>query len=257
MPFENPPVSTGQKLRSLLFNAVFYVNLVVFLLGGFFFMFTPRRWSMWALKQWAKSSLWWLKTITGTGFEIRGRKYIPKGATIVAGKHQSMWETFAILPLLDDPAIVLKRELLWIPVFGWFAQKFKMIAVDRGAGTAALKSLIKNAASAVKENRQIIIFPEGTRVPPLAAPDYKPGAAALYTRLKLPVTPFGLNSGLYWPRRRYQRYPGTIIIEFLEPIEAGLSRKQFSTRLESAIEECTTRLCLQGLDKDFGIRTGV
>ena len=251
MPYEPPPLSLTQTLRSIVFNIVFYLNLVVFLVAGFWFLFTPRRWSMAALKLWARTSLWWMKLIAGTSYEVRGKQFIPKGASLVAGKHQSFWETFAILPLLDDPAIVLKRELLWIPLFGWFAAKFKMIAIDRGAGTAALKSLIKNAGLAAKAGRQIIIFPEGTRAAPMAPPDYKPGAAALYMRLGLPVTPFALNSGLYWPRRRFERYPGTIIIEFLPPIEPGLPRKQFSARLKQTIEENVNRLCKEALQKDF------
>lgn len=232
--------------RSLLFNLVFYINLVLFLVLGFWFMFTPRSWSMAALQTWARVSLWWMKLITGTTMEIRGGEHIPPAGGLLAGKHQSAWDIFALLPLLADPALVLKRELTFIPVFGWFCLKFKMISVDRSAGPSALKKMIADAKLAIAMKRQVLIFPEGTRMAPDAQPDYKPGAAALYTQLGVPCTPFALNSGLYWPRRQFIRRPGTIIVEFLPPIEAGLARKEFSSRLQKAIEDATDRLVAEG-----------
>ena len=165
--------------RSLLFNAVYYLNLIAFMVLGCVFYVTPRVWSIAALKVWARTSVWLLRVITGTRMEVRGEENIPEGAVLVAGKHQSMWETFALLPLLDDPAVVLKRELTWIPIFGWFALKFQMLPVDRDAGAGALRRLIARAQQIVAAKRQILIFPEGTRRAPDAPPDYKPGAAAL------------------------------------------------------------------------------
>lgn len=238
-------------LRSLAFNLIFYVNLIAFLVGGAMFLFTPRSWSMAALKVWARTSLWLLRAIAGVQHEVRGRQHIPQGAALVAGKHQSLWETFALLPALEDPAIVLKRELTWIPLFGWFAVKFKMIPVDRGAAASALKSLIAAARAAVSANRQIVIFPEGTRRAPDAEADYKPGAAALYLQLDVPCVPFALNSGLYWPRRKFLRHPGTIIVEFLPAIPPGLKRREFSAQLEAAIETATAALVREGIQADF------
>ena len=208
--------------RSLLFNAVYYLNLIAFMVLGCVFYVTPRVWSIAALKVWARTSVWLLRVITGTRMEVRGEENIPEGAVLVAGKHQSMWETFALLPLLDDPAVVLKRELTWIPIFGWFALKFQMLPVDRDAGAGALRRLIARAQQIVAAKRQILIFPEGTRRAPDAPPDYKPGAAALYLQLGVPCVPFALNSGLYWPRRKFLRYPGTIIVEFLPAIQPGM-----------------------------------
>jgi 1-acyl-sn-glycerol-3-phosphate acyltransferase len=234
-------------VRSFLFNIVFYVNLIAFLVFGCVFYVTPRSWSIAALKVWARASLWWLKVIAGTKIEVRGREHLPAGrAALVAGKHQSLWETFALLPLLDDPAVVLKRELTWIPLFGWFALKFRMLAVDREAGSTALKRLIAQGRDAVAARRQILIFPEGTRRAPDAPPDYKPGAAALYLQLGVPCVPFALNSGLYWPRRKFLRHPGTIIVEFLPPIPPGLKRKDYSAQLQEAIETATARLVAEG-----------
>jgi 1-acyl-sn-glycerol-3-phosphate acyltransferase len=233
-------------LRSLVFNILFYVNLALFVVLGAEFFLAPRKLAIRALQTWARSSLWLLRTICGIGIEVRGREYIPHGAVLVASKHQSTWETFAILPLLDDPAMVLKRELQYIPFFGWFIFKFRMIRVERSAGPTALKKMIADAREAARMGRQIVIFPEGTRRPPDAPPDYKPGATALYLGLGLPCVPVALNSGLYWPRRKFLRHPGTVIIEFLPAIPAGLARKEFSVRLERDIEAASLRLAAEG-----------
>jgi 1-acyl-sn-glycerol-3-phosphate acyltransferase len=189
-------------VRSAIFNVVFYVNLILFLVIGSPLLLGPRKWAIRALQLWARSSLWWLKVLCNIKMEVRGREHIPVGAALVAGKHHSLWETFAILPLLDDPCMVLKRELILIPLFGWFGMKFRMIAVERSAGSAALRNLVKRGKEEVERGRQIVIMPEGTRKGPDDPPDYKPGAAALYGQLGVPCVPFGLNAGLFWPRRK-------------------------------------------------------
>jgi 1-acyl-sn-glycerol-3-phosphate acyltransferase len=233
-------------VRSLIYNIVFYVNLVLFLVLGSPFYVTPRKLSVRALQAWATTSLWWLEVICGTRYEVRGRENIPEGAVLVAAKHQSAWDTFALLPMFDDPAMVLKRELVFIPLFGWFIPKFRMIPVERSSGAQALKAMVARAREAAGMGRQIVIFPEGTRRPPGAAPDYKPGAAALYLQLGVPCLPIALNSGLYWPKRQFLRYPGTIVVEILPVIEAGLKRREFSERLETAIETATAKLVSEG-----------
>ncbi len=233
-------------IRSLVFNVVFYVNLVLFLVLGSWLFVCPRIWAIRGLQAWATTSIWLLRVICGTAMEVRGAQNIPHGACMIAGKHQSFWETFAILPLLDDPCMVLKKELTYIPLFGWFALKFKMIAVERSAGSAALKKLVARAKEEKARYRQIVIMPEGTRTSPDDPPDYKPGAAALYGALDVPCVPFGLNAGLFWPRRKFLRLPGTIIIEFLPAIPAGLQRKEFQKQLENAIERSTTALVREG-----------
>ena len=229
-------------VRSLVFNVVFYVNLVLFLVLGSWLMLCPRSWAMTGLKTWARSSVWLLRVIAGTRMEVRGAEHLPKGAALVAGKHQSFWETFAILPLLPDPCMVLKKELTLSPLFGWFALKFRMIAVERSAGTGALKKMVARGKREIADGRQIVIMPEGTRKGPDDPPDYKPGAAALYGALDVPCVPFGLNAGLFWPRRKFLRLPGTIVIEFLPAIPPGLPRKQFQAQLEARIEASTRAL---------------
>jgi 1-acyl-sn-glycerol-3-phosphate acyltransferase len=236
-------------LRSILFNVLFYLNLTLFLLLGSWFLLMPRKTAMRALQLWARTSVWLMWVCCGTGIEVRGREHIPTGPCLVAGKHQSFWETFALLTLFDDPAIVLKRELTYIPLFGWFAVKFRMIPVERSSGSSALRNMVSRAKREIAEGRQIIIMPEGTRRAPDAPPHYKPGAAALYGALKVPCVPFGLNAGLFWPRRKFLRLPGTIVVEFLPVIEAGLQRHAFQQRLEDAIETCTTKLVSEGRAK--------
>ncbi len=232
--------------RSALFNVVFYVNLAVFLVGGFMFFFTPRKWSVRALQVWGQTSVWWLERIVGTRMEVRGREHIPQQGCIIAGKHQSAWDTFAILPLLNDPAVVMKRELMAIPFYGWFSMKFKMIGIDRTAGAGVLKRMVAEAREAVREGRHLLIFPEGSRRAPDAPPDYKPGASAIYLGTGAACVPFGLNSGLFWPRRQFMRRPGTIIVEFLPAIPPGLNRRAFEQRLETDIESATQRLVAEG-----------
>lgn len=230
-------------LRSVLFNALFYIvmvgTLVVFTPVYFFL---PQRGSIGIVRNWAKVSLFLLKVVCGTRYELRGLENIPAGGFIAAGKHQSLWETFALLPLLHNPAYVIKRQLLYVPIWGWWAWKSAMIYVDRGKGGTALRNMVEDARRELGRGRPVLIFPEGTRKTPGAPTDYKPGIAFLYRQAKVPVVPFALNSGFYWPRRRFLRHPGTILVEFLPAIPPGLAAAEFLTTLQERIETATDRL---------------
>ena len=164
------------------------------------------------------------------------------GPAIIASKHQSAWETLTFHALIPDVAVGLKEELTRIPVFGWYLLRAGNIKIDRGAGSRAIRSLIEGAKRAAADGLCVLIFPEGTRRAPGDPPDYKPGVAALYGALRLPVVPVALNSGMFWRRREFTKHPGRIVVEFLEPIPAGLDRKHFMARLERAIEDATARL---------------
>jgi 1-acyl-sn-glycerol-3-phosphate acyltransferase len=233
--------------RSLLFNALFYANLLLWVLAALPLLLLPRKVLMRTAQAWARSNLWLLRVIAATGAEFRGLDNIPPGPLLVAAKHQSLWETFALLTIFDDPTFVLKRELMWIPLFGWLLWKAGMVPVDRRAGSAALKAMNERARRAVRQGRQILIFPEGTRRPPGAEPAYKSGIVHLYGDLNVACLPAALNSGLFWPRRRLLRRPGTIVVEVLEPIAPGLSRKEFMSALEARIEAASDRLLREGL----------
>lgn len=236
-----------QTFRSYLFTLAFYLSTALFLLLGSWLLFGPRRWAMEGLRLHALASLWLLKVIVGTRMEVRGRENLTKGACLVVSKHQSAWDTFALVPLFRDPAIVLKDELKWIPFYGWFCVKFEHILVKRDRAAVALKALVEDGKTRIAQDREVVIFPEGTRRAPGAPPDYKPGYVALYEGLRVPCVPLALNSGLYWPRRSVHRYPGTIIVEFLEPIPAGLPRKSFKAELERRLEEASNRLIAEAL----------
>lgn len=229
-------------IRSALFNAAFYLTTAAYLIVCSPLLFGPRKLAMAALMSHAKVCCRLLQVIAGTRLEVRGRERLPAGAVLVAAKHQSAWDTFGLLPLFHDPAMVLKAELGSIPLYGWFCRKFGMIFVAREKRAAALRSLLADAKDRANQGRHILIFPEGTRSAPGSAPDYKPGVAALYEGLGLPCVPIALNSGLFWPRRSFLRRPGTIVVEILPPIPAGIPRKTFMTQLQTQIETATEAL---------------
>ena len=236
--------------RSLLFNVLFYVTTALFVVLGSPLLLGPRRWAMAALALHGRFELWLLKTSVGTKLELRGAEKLPAGACLVASKHQSAWETFALIPLFRDPALLMKRELFWIPFHGWFSYKFNMIPVDRDKGPSALRRMLREAKKRVAAGREIIIFPEGTRRAPGAPPDYKTGVALLYESLGVPCVPVALNSGVFWPRRSLTRRPGTIVVEILDPIPPGLAKAAFMTRLEGAIEGASARLLAEAMSKE-------
>jgi len=228
--------------RSLAFAIAFYGVTALFLGLGIWLLLAPRSWAMQGLRLHAITCTWLLRVICGTGLEVRGASKLPAGACLIVAKHQSAWDTFALIPLFRDPAIVLKEELKWIPVYGWFCVKFAHILVSRDRAAVALKRMLKDARDRAAQGREILIFPEGTRRAPGAPPDYKPGYVALYEELGVPCVPLALNSGLYWPRRSLMRYPGTIVVEFLDVIPPGLARMEFRRRIETAIEAASERL---------------
>lgn len=229
-------------LRSLLFNVLFYVNLTILLIAAIPTLLMPHRAILTMAKTWGRTSIWLLRIVCGIRVEWRGLERIPPGGILVAAKHQSTWETFALVPLFDEPTFIIKRELMWVPLFGWFTVKGGMIPIDRGARTHTVPAMIARARAALRRERQIIIFPEGTRRAAGAEPAYKFGVTRLYAGGAAPCVPIALNSGLFWPRRKFMRYPGTIIVEILEPIPPGLDEKVFFTRLRDDIETATARL---------------
>ncbi|MGQ0455507.1 MAG: lysophospholipid acyltransferase family protein [Hyphomicrobium sp.] len=233
--------------RSLAYAATFYVVTALFLVLGSWLLLTPRRWAMKGLELHGRTCVALLAWICGTRLEVRGRENLPEGGCLVVAKHQSAWDTFGLMPLFRDPAVVLKDELKWIPFYGWFCVKFAHILVKREKASAALKALIGDAKVRLAGGREIVIFPEGTRTIPGAEPDYKPGYVALYEALGAPAVPLALNSGLYWPRRSLWRYPGTIIVEVLAPLPAGLPRAEFRRRVETAIEDASRALIAEAV----------
>ncbi|HAH08733.1 MAG TPA: 1-acyl-sn-glycerol-3-phosphate acyltransferase [Alphaproteobacteria bacterium] len=228
--------------RSLLFQLCFWLYTIPMNIAWLPSLLLPRIVIRKGLEYWCLATLWALRTCAGITFEVRGRERLPGGPYLLASKHQSMWETIAINVILKDPAVIVKKELSYVPFWGWFAHRMGSIWVDRDAGASALKSMVTEAKDRLAHGRAVVIFPEGTRKVPGAEPDYKPGIAALYSQLGVPCVPAALNSGLFWPRSGPWRKPGHIVFEFLEPIPPGLKRQAFMAELQSRIETRTAEL---------------
>ncbi|MGH6663943.1 MAG: lysophospholipid acyltransferase family protein [Pseudolabrys sp.] len=229
-------------VRSIAFNVLFYLNTLIYLIVALPTFLLPYRAIIAVAKSWGRTNLVLLRVVAGIDCEIRGREKIPQGPLIVAAKHQSAWETFALLPLFDNPLFIVKRELEWIPIFGWLMMKGRMVPVDRGARSQAIPAMTTRARAELAKGRQLIIFPEGTRRPAGAEPRYKYGVANIYSATGVWCLPVALNSGLLWPRRSIRRLPGTVIVEILDPIAPGLETDAFFTRLQDEIEAATARL---------------
>jgi 1-acyl-sn-glycerol-3-phosphate acyltransferase len=222
----------------------FYLGLAVWtvVLGVLFAptLILARRVRVRASRLWAAGVLAWLGVTIGLRHRVQGE--VPRAPVIVACRHQSAWETLAIPALIDDPAIVMKQELLWLPVIGWYLAGVGMIAIDRGGGAKALRGMVRRARRAVAQNRPIVVFPEGTRIAPGARGEYHPGIYALYRELALSVVPAAVNSGYFWPRRSFVKKAGTITLEFLPAIAPDLGRDAFMAELRNRIEKAEARL---------------
>lgn len=233
-------------IRSILFLASFYVCSAVASIIMLPLLLAPRRWMMRAFRLWGQSTIWALDVLAGVKLEIRGREHIPVGAALLAPKHQCLFDTIVPLTLLPDCALVMKKELLAIPFYGWFAARSGMVVVDREGAAKTMRKLLADGRDRLADNRQLLIFPEGHRMAPGEPPDYKPGVAALYG-LGVPCTPVATNSGVHWPAHGFLRHPGTIVVQFLEPIAPGLKRPAFMQELERRVETASSALLAEGL----------
>jgi len=237
------------RLGSVLFVLWMYGLLVVMGILCAPTLIGPRRWSRACLKLYLTLVFGGLRVLCGIRYEVRGLEHLPEGGALIASKHQSMFETLAFWMILDDPAIILKKELSYLPFFGWYAMKLDNVKVDRSAGAKAMRSLLEQTKRRIAQGRQIVIFPQGTRLKPGAEESYKPGVAGLYSATKTPCVPVALNSGLYWPARGFTRKPGVIVVQFLPAIEPGLGKGAFMTQLETVIETASDALSPAGNGK--------
>lgn len=229
-------------LRSLVFTLWLYLSMLVFAVGLSPALLMPHRFAMGVIRMWAGFILFGLRWICGVRVEVRGLEHRPAGAALIASKHQGMLDVIAPFTFLDDACFVMKKELKPLPFFGWFAWKTGMIAVDRAAHAKALKDMVRQARDRLAEDRQILIFPEGTRTTPGEPGDYKPGVAALYRDLQGPCWPVATNSGAHWPAHGFRRRPGLVVYQFLDPIPAGLKRAEFMAQLEARVEAASLAL---------------
>ncbi len=238
------------SLRSFVFNILYYVNLIVLMILGLPTILVGRHAIFALARLWGRISLWLADKICSLRVEFRGLENIPQGGYIIASKHQSFLETFALLLHAPDFSYVLKRELTFIPFFGWYLWGADQIAINRSAARNAMSVLSLRAGEVLRGGRQVFIFPEGTRRPPGAPPQYKFGVAKLYEDTGAPCLPVALNTGLYWGRRGFTRRPGIAVIEYLPAIAPGLARDAFLARLQTTIETGCDRLNAEALAKD-------
>lgn len=229
-------------LRSLLFTISFWIWSVFVAFAMIPTLLLPYRAGLWCLRIWSAGITLLLRVCCNVKTEFRGLEHQPHGPAIVAPKHQSMYDVFSQFAFVPSALFVMKKELVWIPLFAWYGLKIGCIVVDRETGSTALRKMVAAAKDRFKEPRQLMIFPEGTRKRPGAEPDYKPGVAALYRELDVPVHPVATNSGAHWANRGFNTSPGTIVFEYLEPIPPGLKRGEFMRLLQERVEAGSERL---------------
>jgi 1-acyl-sn-glycerol-3-phosphate acyltransferase len=240
-------------LRSLAFNVAFFAWTAFLVFTVWVLLPFPRRTFQRAVAMWGRHVRWLLRVLVGLDFEVRGREHLPRGVAVFASKHQSAWDIFIFYALVDDPAYVLKQELMRIPFWGWYARHARIIAVDRKGGGAALKSMVRQARAATEGGRHVVIFPEGTRVAPGQRRPYHPGVYAIHAETGAPVVPVAVNSGLFWGRRRFVKRPGTITLEILPALPAGLNRRAFMAELERRVDAATDRLVAEARARFSGL----
>ena len=240
-----------QAVRSLLFYVLYLAQTVVLaIIVGTDAIIRGRTGFGWAVaRYWGHSNLFFLRWATGIKTEVQGAQNIPEGPCIIAAKHMSDWDIFAILPHMRRPAFIAKKELMDIPFFGWAARSFDTIRIDRSLGSDAIPTMMADARAALDRGCRIIIFPEGTRKAPLAPHDYRYGIVRMYEALGVPVVPVALDSGLYWGRHSLVLWPGTARARFLPAIMPGLSGEDFHRMLVERIEGETNRLVLAAYDR--------
>lgn len=239
-----------QAIRTALFYLLFIGQTAILaIIIGVIGLVAGRTRFTWALaRYWCWSNVQFLRFIAGVGTEITGTENIPPGGCIIASKHQSDWDVFAIFPHTGRPAYIVKKELMNIPFFGWAARSLDCIEIDRKKGAQAIPEMMRQARAAIDRGCRIVIFPEGTRKAPLTPADYRQGIVRLYTELKVPVVPVALNSGLFWGRNSLVIWPGLARGAFLPAIEPGLAPDVFAERLRTAIETSSDRLSLAAVD---------
>ena len=229
-------------IRSLLFNIYFFAWSALIILTGWIVLPLPPGAIRAHIGMWPKLNFPVMKYLLGIRYEVRGRENIPNEPVVFATKHQSAWDTMFFLWLNPANAYIMKAELARIPFWGWYMKRCGHIMIDRAGGASTIREMMRAAKAVLSEGRSVVIFPEGTRTPPGVTGTYHPGVAALYGLNGSRVVPVALNSGLFWPRRSFLKRPGTIVIEFLEPMPVDLKRDAFLTELQARVEAATRRL---------------
>jgi 1-acyl-sn-glycerol-3-phosphate acyltransferase len=225
-------------LRSLLFTAGSIIALCVVCLVGMLLAPFPFKVRYAWITRWAWFNIHWLKLTCGINYVIEGQENIPKDACIVFSKHQSTWETLVFQIILPPQVWVLKRELLWVPIFGWGLALCRPIAIDRGAGRKAVKQIIEQGTERLKSGLWVIVYPEGTRITPGEKKKYGVGGAVLASHSEFPVLPVAHNAGQFWRKKQFIKKSGTIRLVFGPLIETkGKSASDINAEAEAWMEK--------------------
>jgi 1-acyl-sn-glycerol-3-phosphate acyltransferase len=223
--------------RSAIFALGFVLSTIFWAAASMFSAPLPFRARYAFITGWCDFNVWWLKFTCGVDYRVEGRENIPAGPCIIMANHQSAWETLALKHLFPPAAWVLKRELLWVPFFGWGLALLRPIALNRGTGRKAVEQLLTQARKRLAQGRWIMMFPEGTRVAPGSTARYKLGGAIVAAETGVPVVPVGHNSGVYWPRRRFVKRPGMIVVRIGTPVDTkGKSAEAISAEVKRCVE---------------------
>jgi 1-acyl-sn-glycerol-3-phosphate acyltransferase len=240
-----------QAIRSMIFYVLFIgLTAILAIPFGLYSLVAPRFSGFIVVKIWYTLNMFFLRWVVGIKSEMSGQKNLPDGPCIIASKHMSDWDIFALLPATNErPSFIAKKELMDIPFFGWCARNFRTISVDRKNGKSALPQLVEQGKEAIKDNCRIVIYPEGTRRAPFDEPRYKWGLAKMYVELDIPIVPVALTSGLYWPRNSLILWPGTARAKYLEPIPPGLTLEEVHAEVEKRIEAENNKMLLEDIEK--------
>jgi 1-acyl-sn-glycerol-3-phosphate acyltransferase len=230
-------------LRASLFGLGYILSILVFAVPSVLTFPFPFELRYRFISQWSRFALWWLKVTCNLTYEVKGRENIPQQNAIILCKHQSAWETLALQHIFPPQVWLLKRELLWIPFFGWGLAMLEPIAIDRKAGRRAMRQVIEQGRERLQAGRWVVIFPEGTRVPPGKKRRYRLGGAKLAEKTGYPVVPVAHNAGFFWPRRGFLKKPGVITLEVGPPIDsAGMRAEDINAAAEEWIESRMTAI---------------
>lgn len=230
-------------LRATLFYLGIYTLLIVIVALSPLFLFTPYKWRYFYMTRWGHFVIWWLKVTCNLGFTIEGRENIPTDNAIIMAKHQSAWETIAMQQVFREQTWVLKRELLWLPIFGWGLALMRPVAIDRKAGKKALKQVIQQGTERLEQGLNLIVFPEGTRTAPGERKRYAIGGAMLADKSGYPVVPVCHNAGEFWAKGAFLKHPGTITLVIGEPIDPeGMRANELNEKVEEWIESTYQRI---------------
>lgn len=236
------------RIGAIAFTAYLAASVLVMGVAAMPAMLFGERASRAFVKLWVRMALGALKLFAGVGWRIEGAENLPRGGAVVAANHQSMWETLALFLILPNPVFILKTELMRVPVYGWWVRPAGQITIDRKGGAKALRAMQRRAAQKIAEGRQVVVFPEGTRVAPGRTAPYRPGVAGVYLAANAPCIPVAHDSGRFWRHPGVDKRPGEITLRVLEPIAPGLDRKTFLTQLERRINAARPDLAAGACD---------